>query len=257
MKISDLLKKIEDFAPTELAYDWDNCGLICGSEDTKISGICVCLDVSDAVIKKAIEQGCNTILSHHPFIFSKLNKIDTKTYFGKMLTDVIKNDINVISMHTNIDKAKDGINQRLAQMLELENIEVLEEDAKFEGTGLGRVGTLKNSVSLGTFCEFVAKKLGTQVRIVGDTNTQINKVATGGGSCFELADMAIQKGCDVFVTGDIKYHQALDAQREGICIIDAGHYATEICVVDIFKEILKDTGIKIVEEKNCEIFMGL
>ncbi len=257
MKVKDLLNKIEEFAPLDLAYDWDNCGLICGSEDAKISGICVCLDVSLEVIKKAIENKCNTILSHHPFIFGKINKIDTTSYFGKMLVELIKNDINVISMHTNIDKAKDGINGRLAELLELGNIEVLEEDSKFEGAGLGRVGTLKESMSFGAFCEFVKEKLNTQIRIVGDANVQIKKVALGGGSCFELSERAIQKGCDAFVTGDIKYHQALDAQRDGLCIIDAGHYGTEICVVDIFKEILKDCDIKVIEALNKEVFVGL
>ncbi len=255
MKINDLLNKIEEFAPLSLAYEWDNCGLICGSKEDTISGVCVCLDMSLEVIKKAVENGCNTILSHHPFIFGKINRVDTNTYFGKMLKEVIKNDINVISMHTNIDKAKDGINQRLANILKLQNIEVLEKDTRFESAGLGRMGTLKEGMSLAEFCGVVEKNLGTQVRVVGDMNTQISKVAVGGGSCIELADLAIMNGCDVFVTGDTKYHNAMDAQREGICIIDAGHYATEICVVDIFKEILKDCEVKVVEELNKELFV--
>ncbi len=257
MKISELLNKIEDFAPLSLAYEWDNCGLICGSKEDIISGVCVCLDVSLEVIKKAVENGCNTILSHHPFIFGKINKVDTTTYFGKMLKEAIKNDINVISMHTNIDKAQNGINQRLAKILSLENIEVLEKDSYNPNVGLGRVGTLKKSVTLAEFCGDVEKKLGTQVRVVGDMNTQISKVAVGGGSCIELADLAIINGCDVFVTGDTKYHNAMDAQRDGLCIIDAGHYATEICVVDIFKELLEGCDIKVVEEKNKELFRGL
>ncbi len=256
MKIRDLLNKIEEFAPLSLAYEWDNCGLMCGSKEDTISGVCVCLDVSLEVIKKVVENGCNTILSHHPFIFGKINKVDTFSYFGKMLKEIIKNDINVISMHTNIDKAQEGINQRLADILSLKNIEVLEKDAHNPNAGLGRVGTLKESITLAEFCEVVAKKLDTDVRVVGDMNTQITKVAVGGGSCIELAELAIMRGCDVFVTGDTKYHNAMDAQRDGLCIVDAGHYATEICVVDIFKELLKDCDIKVVEEKNKEVFVG-
>ncbi len=256
MKISDLLNKIEEFAPLSLAYEWDNCGLICGSKEDVISGVCVCLDVSLEVIKKAVENGCNTVMSHHPFIFGKINRVDTSSYFGKMLKEIIKNDINVISMHTNIDKAQNGINQRLAKILSLENIEVLEKDTHNPNVGLGRMGTLKEGVSLAEFSEVVAKKLNTNVRVVGDMNTQITKVAVGGGSCIELADLAIMSGCDVFVTGDTKYHNAMDAQRDGLCIIDAGHYATEICVVDIFKELLEDLNIKVVEELNNEVFTG-
>lgn len=257
MQIKDLLNKINDFAPLSLAYEWDNCGLLCGREDAMVSGVCVCLDVSKEVIQKAINNGCNTILSHHPFIFGKLNTIDTSSYFGEMLRQIIKNNINVISMHTNIDKAENGINARLAKILDLENVEVLEKDSAYENASLGRMGTLKEDMTFDRFCAFVSEKLNTEVRVSGNGKRQIKKVAVGGGSCFELAELAIKEGCDAFITGDIKYHQAMDAQRDGICLIDAGHYGTEICVIDIFKELLSEFDVKVVEEKNTDVFVGL
>ena len=254
MKINDLLEKLSNFAPLSLAYEWDNCGLLCGRRDSDITGICVCLDVSDEVIKKAIENDCNTILSHHPFIFEKIKNIDTSSYFGKMLCEIIKNDINVISMHTNIDKAQNGINQRLAELLNLDNIQVLEKDNNFLNVGMGRMGYLKENMSLKSFSEFVSDKLNTNVRVIGDENTIISKVAVGGGSCIELSSLAIENCCDVFVTGDVKYHSGMDADRAGLCVIDAGHYGTEICVVDIFTSILKDCNVKVIKVLNCDIW---
>ena len=257
MQIKDLLNKINDFAPLSLAYEWDNCGLLCGREDATVSGVCVCLDVSKEVIQKAINNGCNTILSHHPFIFGKISAIDTSSYFGEMLSQIIKNDINVISMHTNIDKAENGINARLAKILDLENVEVLEKDSVYKNAGLGRMGTLKECMTFEELCTFVEKRLNTSVRATGHKSRKIKKVAVGGGSCFEIVDLAIKEGCDAFITGDIKYHQAMDAQRDGICLIDAGHYGTEICVIDIFKELLSDFDVKVIEEKNTDVFVGL
>ncbi len=257
MQIKDLLNKINEFAPLSLAYEWDNCGLLCGREDAMVSGVCVCLDVSKEVIQKAIDNGCNTILSHHPFIFAKISAVDTSSYFGEMFGEVIKNDINVISMHTNIDKAENGINARLAKILDLENVEVLEKDSVYKNAGLGRMGTLKERMTFDKLCTFVGKRLNTSVRATGDKSRKIKKIAIGGGSCFELAPLAIKEGCDAFITGDIKYHQAMDAQRDGICLIDAGHYGTEICVIDIFKELLSEFDVKVVEEKNTDVFAGL
>ena len=104
------------------------------------------------------------------------------------------------------------------------------------------------------FYSYINKKLNTPLRAIGALNTKIKNVAVGGGSCIESAAVAMQKGCDAFVTGDVKYHEARDFMREGICIIDAGHYATEICVVEIFAQLFKDTGIKVVKEMNSDVY---
>ena len=254
MKINDILEKLEAFAPKALAYEWDNVGLLCGNRDAAVKGVCVCLDASLDAIEKAIENDCNVILTHHPFIFRKIGEIDYNSYFGKMMNLIMKNDISVISAHTNMDKAKDGINQRLAQSLELENIKILEKDRNNEAAGMGRYGDLKEEMTFGEFCEFVGEKLKTPLRAIGNRDKIIKRAAVGGGSCIEMADLAMSEGCDVFVTGDVKYHEAMDYMREGLCIIDAGHYATEICVVDIFEEMLLGTDVKIVKEMNSDVY---
>lgn len=257
MRVKDILEIIDNFAPFSLAYEWDNVGLLCGSKNAEVTGICVCLDASKEAIKKAIDNGCNLIITHHPFIYGKIGDINYESYFGKMLSMLIKNDISLISAHTNIDKAQNGINQRLAQILSLSDIKVLEEEKGYNGAGMGRYGKLQKEMSFEEFALFVKERLNTPLRVTGNLNTKIKTVAVGGGSCIEEADIAIEKGCDVFVTGDVKYHGALDNLREGLCIIDAGHYATEICVLDIFCEMLKDIDIKVVKEENCDVYKFL
>lgn len=252
MKVSEILKKIDAFAPFSLAYEWDNVGLLCGDENAEVTGICVCLDASKEAIQRAIDEKCNLIVTHHPFIYNKLGAIDYNSYFGQMVTSLIKNNICLISAHTNIDKAQNGINQRLAKRLSLMDIKILEEDE--QNNGLGRMGTLEKETTLFEFAEKVKKTLKTPVRIVGDREKRIKTVAVGGGSCIEIADIAKEKGCDVLVTGDVKYHQAQDLVRDGLCIVDAGHYATEICVLDIFEEIFCDCKVKIVKEENKDVF---
>ena len=252
MKVNDILKKIEDFAPKTLAYEWDNVGLLCGNKDEEVTGICVCLDASLEAVEKAIENNCNLIVTHHPFIYRKIGSIDYNSYFGKMTSLIVKHNISVISAHTNMDKAANGINQRLAEIIGLDNIKILEEDA--ENAGMGRYGDLQKEMTFGEFCENVKEKLNTSLRAIGSKDTLIKKAAVGGGSCIDMAELAMQKNCDVFVTGDVKYHEAMDFMREGICIIDAGHYATEICVVKIFEEILSDCGVKVIKEYNSDVY---
>ena len=122
MKVKDIEQLIYNEAPKALAYEWDNTGILCGDKNADVTGICVCLDVTPDTIEKAISSGANTIVSHHPFIFSGIKNIDYTSHFGSMLHSVISNNLNIISMHTNIDKAKNGINEMLAQKLGFKNI---------------------------------------------------------------------------------------------------------------------------------------
>ena len=254
MKVKDILDIINNFAPFSLAYDWDNVGLMCGKKDTEVSGICICLDASKEAIKKAIDENCNVVITHHPFIFRKIGNLNLDSYFGEMVSMAIKNDISIISAHTNIDKAKNGINQKLAEIIGLKEIKVLEEDENDLSSGMGRYGQLQSEMTFSEFSIYINKKLNTSLRAIGSPDAKIKTVAVGGGSCIESAAVAMQKGCDAFVTGDVKYHEALDFMREGICIIDAGHYATEICVVDIFAQLFEDKDIKVVKEMNSDVY---
>ena len=126
-KIQDVLNELEKVAPASLKEEYDNIGLMLGNPDEEVKKIVACLDVTSAVVDLAIKKGANLIISHHPLIFNPLYEIDTSDGKGKIIEKCIKNDIAVISEHTNLDKAEKGMNYTLAQILGGKNIKVQTE----------------------------------------------------------------------------------------------------------------------------------
>lgn len=253
-KVKDIVNLIENFAPRNLAYEWDNTGLIVGNPEKEIKKIYLTLDLFKYNIDEAIEMGADMIVSHHPILFKGIKEVNTSTPEGYVLDKLIKNDIALYAAHTSIDCAKGGINDVLAEKLGLKHVEIIEE-SNAEGCGLGRIGNITKDITLGEMCQIVKDKLETPfVRVCGDTDKQISRVAVGGGACDDLIPQAILMGADVMVTADMKYHISADSVDKGICIIDAGHYPTEVFVIDIFENILKDTQVEIFKSSCKDIF---
>ncbi len=125
MKINDVIKCLEDFAPVSLQEDYDNAGLIIGNKDDECKGIITALDVTEAVIAEAIKKGCNLIVAHHPIIFKGLKKLNGKNYVERTVIDAIKNDISIYAIHTNLDNVINGVNQEIAKKLGLKNLQIL------------------------------------------------------------------------------------------------------------------------------------
>jgi dinuclear metal center YbgI/SA1388 family protein len=125
MKIKDVIASLQSLAPPSLQEGYDNAGLITGDENADIKGMLISLDASEAVIEEAIKKGCNLVVSHHPIIFSGLKKITGKNYVEKAVIKAIKNDMALYSVHTNLDNVINGVNGRIASLLELKNISVL------------------------------------------------------------------------------------------------------------------------------------
>lgn len=252
MNIKNIINLIEQVAPKELAYPWDNVGLLIGGRNKEIKNIFLTLDVDLNTVREAIDNGCDMIVSHHPIMFGGIKQIDFDTPQGEMINLIIKNDIAVYAAHTNMDAAETGINSVLAQMFELSDVKVLEEDSP---TGIGRYGTLKNEISFEELCKLTKKVLNTPcVRASGDMSRKIKTLAVASGSCADYIDNAVHSGCDAIITGDLKYHETIDGTEKGICIIDAGHYPTEVIVKDIFAQILKNTDVELVYSKQSDIF---
>lgn len=341
MKLNNLVKKIENKYPLNLAYNWDNVGLIVGDFDNDIKRILVTLEANESIIEEAIENNIDLIVTHHPFIFKKINKINTKDLKGRLIHKLIKNDIALYSMHTNFDIAIDGLNDYFMEIMGFENTKILdvthsdtlykiavyvpvsheiivrealgeagagyignyshctfntqgigtfkpENDANpFIGTvgeiesvkevkietivpskllqktienmikshpyeevaydvyklenngdsvGLGRYVSLNDKISLQDLCEEIKLKLNMDyIRVVGELDTKIKKIAVVTGAGSDMVSLAKSKNCDVIITGDVKYHEAQDALDMGMCIIDCGHFDTE----DIFKDVMK------------------
>lgn len=255
VNVKDIIEKIEKFAPRELAYSWDNTGFIIGNREKEVKKVFLTLDVFKETVDKAIELGVDMIISHHPILFKGIQAVDSATQDGYIVSELIKNDIALYCAHTSMDCAKGGINDILANKLGIENPEVIEKNESFDGCGLGRIGKISREMTLKEYAEFVKENLNTPfVRVSGDFNKKIKVSAVGGGACDDLIPDAIKIGADVLVTADMKYHIAQGAVCEGLCIIDAGHYPTEVFVTDIFEKIVAGLGLEIYKSTHKDIF---
>ena len=257
MKVYEIAELIEKVAPKTLAYEWDNVGLLVGDKNKEIKKIFVTLDTNLATVHQAINAGADMIISHHPIFFDPLKKIEYGTPQGDLVRLLIKNDMPLYAAHTNMDVAEGGINDKLAEIFQLSDVKVLETVSDNPSVGLGRYGKGKREVNFSSFTEISKMLLRTPIRYAGDGGKIIKNIAVAGGACADLAALAKSKGCDVLITSDVKYHEMIDAYELGICMIDAGHYPTEICVLEIFEDILKDTGLEIIKSKNKDIFKFL
>ncbi len=255
MKAKKIIEKIEKRCPPSLAYPWDNVGLLCGDTEKEINKILVTLDTNLKVVREAVDKGADMIISHHPILLNGIKRIDYNTSTGQMIRLLIKNDIPLFAAHTNMDTAKGGINDKLAAMFNLREVKILEQHTEDNTAGLGRIGKLPEPVKFKAFAEKCKTILHTPfLRVSGDFERDIHTAAVASGSCGEIIPLAFSKGADVIITGDMKYHNMIDMTELGICIIDAGHYPTEICVTDIFADILRDAGVEIIKSENKDIF---
>lgn len=342
IKCQVIMEAMEKIAPCKLAEDWDNPGLLLGNPGQNIEKIITCLDVSEEVVQTAIVNGCNMIVSHHPFIFHALKRIRTDLPQGRIIQQILKHNIAVFAAHTNLDIAHGGVNDVLCDILQLQDVKPLTnsfvekllklvvfvpeshseavrsaigkagagftgnysncsftakgkgfflplagthpyigevgklaavdevrietifpariknkvvkamltahpyEEAAYEisplmitgdVTGLGRIGRLKEAISLEEFARQIKNKLPEDaIRMVKGNNSQVKKIALCTGAGAELINAAKRQGADVYITGDIKYHEAQRAQELGLNLIDAGHFGTEYPIAEALAE---------------------
>ena len=360
-RVSDIVGILNVLAPFALAEEWDNAGLQVGNPAAPAGKIMVALDADRSAIEAATAAGCRLLLTHHPMIFRPLKKISTADSLGRLLVLAIKNDLAIISLHTNFDITEGGVNDLLAERLGVSlcrplkitaseeliklsvfvpegheekvmdalfaysgfignysdcsfrtdgigtfkplkgaepfmgeigkreyageaRVEVLlrkgdlnaaiksliaahpyEEPAfdlypllnRGKASGLGRIGELPEALPLAEFAAMVKERLGTGgVRYVGDAGRMVKKIALCGGSGASLLRDAIHQGADVLVTGDVKYHEAREAEGVGLAIVDAGHFATELPMVRGLKELLGKELAKRGYESEITAFEG-
>lgn len=239
MILSEVIKELDRCLIPSLAYEWDNVGWTIGREDKEIRNILLTLEINQAVIQEAKAQGVDLIISHHPLIFKGLKNITTANEKGKQVYELIKSDIAVYSCHTNYDIIKEGLNDYVAGLLGLSRITSLTEEESSD-KGIGRCGELQNAMSMEDFCRYLQERLGVKdLRVIHGNDRMIRRVGIVTGSGSEFLPLAMKKGCDVFVTGDMKYHDAQDALSAGWNVIDAGHYSTEIVFNQSIQEFLE------------------
>lgn len=234
MKMRKVINFLEEKFPLSLQEEWDNSGLQIGNLDNEVKNVMVSLDLDSYVIKKAIENDCNLIINHHPLIFSSINSINLEDDYYKNIEKLIKEDITVFAMHTNLDKARGGVNDNFAKVLGLSDVKDLGES---EDIAMARYGNIKKRKAK-DFAKIVKDRLNAKGLILyGDENKKISKVALCGGAGSDFIADAIKNKCDLIVTSDVKYHEALDNYKD-IVILDPGHFASENHVIYALKDIL-------------------
>ena len=247
MKIKEVVNALERFAPLPLQEDFDNAGLQVGLTETEVSGALLCLDVTEKVLDEAIAQGCNLVVSHHPLVFRALKQVSDSNYVQRCVIKAIKHDITIVSMHTNMDNALDGVNFKIAEKMQLQGTRFFAPKTvgDLEG-GNGVVGDLPVPMEARDFISMLKTTFDVAcVQANQLLNRQIRRVAIcGGAGAFLLSD-AIREGADAFVTGEMHYHDYFDHEQEiQICVI--GHYQSEQYTKEIFKSIIEERceGVK-------------
>ena len=222
--VSDILAYLDTLAPRGLAESWDNVGLLCGSGEQEVRRILVALDPFENVCREAVEVGAQLIVTHHPLIFDPLKTVTEDDPVGRCLRLLCRHDISAINAHTNLDYAPGGVNDTLAAVLGLGDVQTIWLPGM--DYGLLRQGEVETQ-PLTDFLALVKKELGCPGLRYADAGKPVHHVAVGGGACgSELMD-AVRAGCDTFVTSDVKYNQFRDAYDLGLNLIDAGHFSTE------------------------------
>ena len=231
MKAIDLVRPIEEMAPLYEQEKWDNCGFSVGDPRAEVSKALVALDCTEAVVDEAIECGADIIITHHPLIFGGVKKISPQNQLGRIIYKAIQNGIAIYAAHTNMDKAAGGVSCIMADKLQMQERESLTPD------NFGIVGRLPEEMEVVEFVDMVKKVFGVDiVRVSKPLEGKIGKVAVCGGSGKPFIGDALGKGAQVYVTGDISYHEFY--AEEGFMLVDIGHYSSEYGIVDVFANIL-------------------
>ena len=239
MTIRDITNHLESIAPAHLQESYDNAGLIVGHPDTEVTGVLTSLDCTEAIIAEAKARGCNMVVAHHPIVFRGLKRFNGNDYVERTVIKAIKEDVAIYAIHTNLDNVRhQGVNERIAQRLGLENLRLLGPKNEEQTIGSGMVGELPTPMAEPDF--LLHLKTNMNASVVKHTELrgqEVKTVALCGGAGGFLLGQAKKAGAQVFVTSDYKYHEFFDADGE-IIICDIGHYESEQFTTQLLAELL-------------------
>lgn len=244
MKIKTIIEYFEKTAPLCLAESWDNTGLLCGDWEKDVKKILLALDVTTDVVREAKKKGAGLIIAHHPVIFDPLRRIEP----GSAVALLIQYDIAALCLHTNLDRAENGVNTALANALKLLDRELFPEDFIC-------VGSLSSPMSAEAFALYIKEKLQAPSVRFSDHKDPIRRVAVSSGGGGEGVELYEKYRFDAFVTGELKHHQYIYAAEHGVCAFDAGHFPSENVVIAPLAKSLCDafpeTGFIVSEACVC------
>ena len=235
--IGEVYRRIDEFAPFALQEEWDNAGILAGSTNQPVEDILCALDLNEGVLSEAIEKKAQLIVTHHPILFRGRKNLREDDGEGRLLCGLVLSAVGLIAAHTNFDNAVPGVNDALAAALELRDVQAFENGM--------RIGTT-DIPTLGAFRSHAEEALGGPVRCYGEDGRRIARVALLGGAGGDFASQARQLGAEVYLTGEIAHHKAWDAYQEGMCVLEAGHAATELPAISMLAGALQigPNGVK-------------
>ena len=231
MRVKDITAVLEGFAPLSVQESWDNSGLLIGSPNDDVTGVLVGFDCTPELVDEAVSRGCNLVVTHHPLIYKGVKRISSRDPVGAAIVKAVKAGVAVYAAHTTADKVIGGVSYDMAGKLALRDVQILMPDA--EGVGLGCVGNLPHELSAEEALEYARKAFGlTVIRHSKPVSVPISRVAVMGGSGGSEIGAAMAAGAQLYITGDISYHNFF--QPEGFMVMDIGHFESEVGIVDIF-----------------------
>jgi dinuclear metal center YbgI/SA1388 family protein len=257
--LSDIVTGLETLAPARLAEEWDNVGLQVGHPDWPADRVLVALDPTPAVVEEAVQSDIDVLVTHHPLLFRPLRQLNLATQTGRLIQRLITRRVAVVTAHTNLDSVQGGINDVLLEVLALKNIGVLQPAPHDENAGLGRVGELPQPMAFEALVQDIKHRMGlSHIRCAGQPAGRVQRVAVCSGSGGGLMEVFLRSTAEVFITGDVRYHDAREVEAHQRGVIDIGHFESErIIVQHLARRLdaqLKSMGRAVrIEEAACEV----
>ena len=237
MKVRDIVAAIEAEVPLCWQESYDNAGLAVGNPEAEVERLLVALDITEEVVDEAIEVGAQMIVAHHPIIFRPIKRLAWANRQQRAIAKAIAGGVALYSAHTNLDSAPaEGISHKLAEMLGLREVALL-ETSPHEGVGIGVVAEVAEPMKPEQMLAQIKNTLGVEALRHSPIRCEwVKRVAICSGSGGSLIEAAESAGADLYLSADFKYHDFVDADR--MILVDAGHFETEICAIDILFDIL-------------------
>lgn len=237
MKVKDVVAILEAEVPLSWQESYDNAGLVVGCPEAEVEKVLIALDVTEEVVDEAISEGAQMVVSHHPIIFRPIKRLADENRQQRTIAKAIRHNIALYAAHTNLDSAPHkGISHHLAHLLGLQVVGLLEQGSE-EGVGIGIVGELPQAVATEEFLSLIKERLGVAaLRHSEIRRERVQRVAICSGSGGGLIEAAERTEADLYLAADFKYHDFVDA--DGMTLVDAGHFETEICAIEILFDIL-------------------
>ena len=232
--IDRVTAELESLAPLRLAADWDAVGLLVGARRPSIARVMTCLTLTPAVAGEAVRERIDLVVTHHPLPFRPVARITADTAPGRVLLELVGAGIGVWSGHTAWDSAAGGINDQLAALLHLQHVTPIIPDAVYPLAGTGRAGAAATGVTVRDLAKMAGAALGAvAVQVSGPADRPAGRVGIVCGSGGDLIAEVARAGCDTFLTGELKLHDALAAEAAGMAAVAVGHHASERFSMDV------------------------